>query len=402
MVNQWGREGQVSPNGAGTSVLITVGVVCLLLGSAAGYGGARYFAMVPNSGAVSQSDNAQGQLASSENQPGKAADALPGIGKTQEAPAVSENKGGQTYCEDIQRQLTTIGTEARKYAVENVELKSKLGSKTVQYECPSQQPLIDFVSQLRARVSQLETDLPGYEQATKQARAELQTALSERDSLKQTLDALRSNIAGRQADSDGELGTLRDRLKRSESEVSRLEAQLSETQRLLQDVTSSRDKVKQALDEATRQASEQLSARDATIAQLKSEADAIRQQLDKATRDGTLLDARFKSEKEALTKALEDANRKLAAAQATPSQPMEPKAAEPAKSGSNIEPRDRILVENALARAPGLKVLSGSQRETVRDALLNGACVTDTLEQVFTRVPVLTLRSLIRDLDSPC
>lgn len=87
-----------------------------------------------------------------------------------------------------------------------------------------------------------------------------------------------------------------------------------------------------------------------------------------------------------------------------------PEKAEPSPSDEPGEttadertaPRDRQAVTDAIARAPGLKTLDFAARQQLAEKLEQGACVTDALEDIFVRVPVLTLRSLIRDLDSPC
>ncbi len=65
-------------------------------------------------------------------------------------------------------------------------------------------------------------------------------------------------------------------------------------------------------------------------------------------------------------------------------------------------PRDRDAVAAALRSAPGLEALSDEERQTLSGRLVEGECVTSALESVFERVPILTLRDLIRDLNSDC
>ncbi|WP_370320424.1 hypothetical protein [Oricola sp.] len=65
-------------------------------------------------------------------------------------------------------------------------------------------------------------------------------------------------------------------------------------------------------------------------------------------------------------------------------------------------PRDAQAVEAALRDAPGLDALAPADRQTLKDALISGACVTTALEGVFDDVPILALRNLIRDLKSGC
>jgi chromosome segregation ATPase len=67
-----------------------------------------------------------------------------------------------------------------------------------------------------------------------------------------------------------------------------------------------------------------------------------------------------------------------------------------------VEPRDADQVERAMNRMPGLDRLDADKQALLRTRLVEGACVTDALEAVFDRVPVLALRNLMRDLRSPC
>lgn len=67
-----------------------------------------------------------------------------------------------------------------------------------------------------------------------------------------------------------------------------------------------------------------------------------------------------------------------------------------------LSPRDSDAVAAALRTAPGLGFLSTEDRRRLSDSLTAGECVTTALEEVFDRVPILTLRNLIRDLNSDC
>jgi hypothetical protein len=59
-------------------------------------------------------------------------------------------------------------------------------------------------------------------------------------------------------------------------------------------------------------------------------------------------------------------------------------------------------VASALRTAPGLETLGEAQLQQLSERLISGECVTSALENLFDRVPILTLRNLIRDLNSPC
>jgi len=67
-----------------------------------------------------------------------------------------------------------------------------------------------------------------------------------------------------------------------------------------------------------------------------------------------------------------------------------------------LELREPDAVAQALRTAPGLETLSDADRQKLTDTLVSGECVTTALKSVFARVPILTLRSLIRDLNSDC
>lgn len=66
------------------------------------------------------------------------------------------------------------------------------------------------------------------------------------------------------------------------------------------------------------------------------------------------------------------------------------------------DPRKRDIVARALRVAPGLETLSEAERQKLEDTLIAGECVTTALKSVIERVPILTLRNLIRDLNSDC
>lgn len=73
-----------------------------------------------------------------------------------------------------------------------------------------------------------------------------------------------------------------------------------------------------------------------------------------------------------------------------------------ALENSALDARDPDAVAAALRTAPGLETLSDTDRQKLIDTLVAGECVTTALKSVFERVPILTLRNLIRDLHSDC
>lgn len=73
-----------------------------------------------------------------------------------------------------------------------------------------------------------------------------------------------------------------------------------------------------------------------------------------------------------------------------------------AEPAVGLSPRNAALVAAALGDAPGLERLSTEQRGRLERLLVSGECVTNALGTVFSRVPILTLRNLMRDLDADC
>ncbi|WP_438748563.1 hypothetical protein [Pararhizobium sp. O133] len=79
----------------------------------------------------------------------------------------------------------------------------------------------------------------------------------------------------------------------------------------------------------------------------------------------------------------------------------EPKDEKPAPN-SDLMPRDPALVENVLNSTRGISVLDDDKARILKDKLSSGACVTDALESVFDRVPLIVMRNLMRDFKSDC
>jgi hypothetical protein len=79
-----------------------------------------------------------------------------------------------------------------------------------------------------------------------------------------------------------------------------------------------------------------------------------------------------------------------------PAREAEPKTEETARS------RQPEKVELALNSSRGLDTLSAEQRDMLMQKLVGGECLADALGSVFTRVPILTMRDLVRQLEGAC
>ncbi|WP_349434361.1 hypothetical protein [Pararhizobium sp. A13] len=73
-----------------------------------------------------------------------------------------------------------------------------------------------------------------------------------------------------------------------------------------------------------------------------------------------------------------------------------------AKPADALTPRDSLLVENVIGATRGLGFLDEEKTQRLKDKLVAGACVTDALESVFDKVPLILMRNLMRDFKSDC
>jgi DNA repair exonuclease SbcCD ATPase subunit len=65
-------------------------------------------------------------------------------------------------------------------------------------------------------------------------------------------------------------------------------------------------------------------------------------------------------------------------------------------------PRDPLRVARAMSEVHGLENLSNDQRDRLGTGLIEGACVSKALADVFGKAPAVTMRDLIQALDSDC
>ncbi|OJT99718.1 MAG: hypothetical protein BGN83_03825 [Rhizobium sp. 63-7] len=191
-------------------------------------------------------------------------------------------------------------------------------------------------------------------------------ALKDKAALEKRITALQQGAGGRQAAIDEELQTLKTKT------VPGLQALVDQRQAELIQADDARNK---ALEQAK----------------------ALEKQLDDVRRAVSALQdeqARGFEERLRLEAELAEAKEKLAVT-AKP----ETQATRSTPSGT---PRDAFEVERALSGAPGLDGLSSADRLTLKQKLVAGECVTTSLESVLGKVPVISLRNLIRDLKSSC
>lgn len=70
--------------------------------------------------------------------------------------------------------------------------------------------------------------------------------------------------------------------------------------------------------------------------------------------------------------------------------------------GAGLVPRDRQMVDAVIGTTRGVGFLDDEKKQRLKDQLASGACVTDALESVFDKVPLILMRNLMRDFKSDC
>jgi predicted nucleic acid-binding Zn-ribbon protein len=110
---------------------------------------------------------------------------------------------------------------------------------------------------------------------------------------------------------------------------------------------------------------------------------------------------------ETLQKQLEDqsaAAAKVAGETPADAPAMDNPVSEAGQSGSGVKlvPRDRQMVDNIIGTTRGVSFLNDEKKQHLKDQLASGACVTDALESVFDKVPLVLMRNLMRDFKSDC
>lgn len=268
------------------------------------------------------------------------------------------------------------------------------------------------VDQLKADIARMAADLDAMAEKLAasntpdiaredQTNAAVQAMSAERDRLAAENQSLGSQLAALEAEREA-LG------KSANAERERLEAELLRLQdEILPQLTAERDRLQQ---EVTRM----LAAQATLETRIAEAADA------RASDAGVIADlegrlAETERELKATQTALDVLERTASrsAGDADPASAAdggegqaEAQAGQESQSGQEAgpvaSPRDPDLVAAALRSAPGLETLSEEDRRKLADRLVSGECVTTALESVFERVPILTLRNLIRDLNSDC
>jgi len=341
MNNQWGRSGNGTTAGGGSGVggILFASVVSLALGAAAGYGGLRMMSGTVPASEIEQRDQRIAELASELD----ARTAQVENGSQRSQALADENR---TLKQQMEALRNGIGSSDDAVVAENARLTQEV--------IPGLKRDLQRASR---RAVDAEASKTKAENALQERERQLSSGADQIARLEKALDQARGAQVGAQSAE----------AKRLAAEAATLRRQLDEAQRAEETM---RTKDLPAL-------RKEIAGRDREIASLKAS-------------NGALM---------ARIGALEVAARSV---QDGPGDVGGGPARDNAKPADSRNPRDASLVADAMRDAPGLDRLTGTQRDQLERTLVSGECVTNSLGGVFKRVPVLTLRNLMRDLDSDC
>lgn len=348
MASQWGRDSSFQSGGkrrSGTVTVIAV-IISLVLGAAGGYGALRFI-----------EGDSVAAVNAAHMETVEAHDAL----------ALAEKELG-----DVRADLATK-------SVEIGDLKAVITRQAGELDA--------MTAKLAASTSS--------DQASGDGNAAIEAIARERDKLAADNQSLRADLAA--------LGAERDALgKAASADKQRLEAEIARLQtEVVPQLTAERDqlqrKITMMLADQTNLKARIKAASDAKASDAAAMAD-LETRLAAAERNLTASQSALAAIK---AQKIETAASAKAAA-AADSQQSDPAANSAVQAGQAPSPRTADAVAAALRSAPGLETLSDDDRRALTDKLVAGECVTTALESAFDRIPILTLRDLIRDLNSDC
>ncbi|MBW9061977.1 hypothetical protein JNB71_01485 [Rhizobium herbae] len=344
MSNQWGRNSQVTRSG-GSSGFLLPAILCAVLIAASGYFWFTRQAM-------------QAEIAELKAQAGSLTDQLGKV--TAERDKVTG---------DLAEFRKNSGNWAGELEQEYAELKLN--------EVPKLNRLLD---KRDADISRLEKLLSTERAAAKSAADDFTATIAKLDA---DLTAAKSDAASAKNEAESlaaEKLALNTQLTSLRSAVERAMADAAAARKALEQ--------KQADAQETAAFKSALEARDARI-------ETLEQSLGEARRRVA-----------ALEKQLADDAAAAAVARETSEKPDTPLSTDlPSTAGANagaLTPRDSQLVENVIGTTRGLGFLDEEKTQRLKDKLIAGACVTDALESVFDKVPLVLMRNLMRDFKSDC
>ncbi|NKN37691.1 hypothetical protein HFC70_15165 [Agrobacterium sp. a22-2] len=237
--------------------------------------------------------------------------------------------------------------------------------------------------------------------------ADLQDRLAERT---RELDRLSESLSAASAAQQKEADAHEKRLAALASERRDLQATLAAQEKALTSAETRTVVLEQRVAELSTQLRQTDGAdREELIRLTNIELPRLRDRLARAEEHAAALEsanADLQNQLTAADKRMASLERQLAAARDTTTEPPRDTTAEPGRERPPVpldrkRRQDKVVIE-ALNNTPGVERLSKADYDRLKSMLISGQCVTAGLEAVFDRVPVITLRNLMRDLKSKC
>lgn len=350
MNNQWGRSGNgPASGGGGIGGILFASVVCLALGAAGGYGAFRVMDdAIPQSEIESREKRIADLARELDTRAAQVEE------ETQKAQALTEENGA------LKRQVEALRKDAGASDSDVAAIAAER-TKLVQDVVPALENKVQLLGQ---QVADAEALRKKAEEAIKDRERQLSLQTDKIAGLQKTCT---QQAAARSAEADG--------LK---SETANLRTELEKLKKAEETL---RTKNLPALNG-------EIAGKDKEIAALKERTKALTGQVEALEAASCL----------ALPKEPNSNGKKTAGETTTQTDDGAAKdIAVPV-----LNPRNGAAVAEAMRETPGLDALTSVQRDQLERSLSAGECVTTALGGVFRRIPVLTLRNLMRDLDSDC
>ncbi len=355
MTNQWGRNNQVTRSTGGSSAgLLLAALLCLGMA-----GGGTYF----------------------------------WFGRQAMQAEIAELKTQARSLNDEVAKITAERDIANKGLV---ELKKNSGNWAEELEKDYADLKLNEVPKLNRLLDKRDADIAALEKLLSTEKAASKSAA---DDFTKTIARLNEQLTAAKSDAG-------DAWKQAEdlgNAKLALEKQISVLKASVEKATSDAVAARKALEQKTAEAENKPPT-------FKSALDLARDVQIK-TLEGNLAEERSRVEqleKQLADQAAEIAKNAAAAKTETPGETetpakdeVEARGEEPAVD-NGLVPRDPALVENVLNSTRGIGVLDDEKTRILKDKLSSGACVTDALESVFDRVPLIVMRNLMRDFKSDC
>lgn len=346
MSNQWGRNSQVTRSGS-SSGLVLPAVLCVVLIAAGGYFWFTRQAM-------------QTEIAALKVQ------------------AVS-----------LTEQLGKVTAERDKVTGDLAEFRKNSGNWAGELEQEYADLKLNEVPKLNRLLDKRDADISTLEKLLSTEKA---AAKSAADDFTATIAKINAELTAAKSDADGAK-------KQAESLA-------ADKLALNKQITSLRSAVERAMADtvAAREALEQKQAEVQGATAFKSALEARDAQIE--TLEQSLGEERRKVA--ALEKQLADQAAAAAIAKDSTGKPADTPLATDmpgtveTKPAAGLTPRDSLLVENVIGATRGLGFLDEEKTQRLKDKLIAGVCVTDALESVFDKVPLVLMRNLMRDFKSDC